>query len=832
MFRLNHALPTPALVASKVTFEFSLLDASGWSILRLTLAQLRLESSHALNNEILLVLSIVAITLLLLITERLRIDLIALLVLVVLAVSGLLSPTQALSGFSNPAVITVWAVFILSGGLTRSGVARSIGRIVLRFAGNGEARLIGAIMLGAGLLSAFLNNVGVTALLLPVVMDITRRTGHSPSRLLMPLAYGALLGGLTTLIGTPANILVNDAVQAWGLEPFQFFDFTPIGLSLLLLGIAFMMLIGRHLLPRREIGLDNNLRDRAEQDIFDVDERLFFLRLPETSELDGKTLLESRIGAALGLNLLAILRQSERLLAPGPQTRLAGNDRLVVEGRPDRLLELQHRNLLSIEADQIEISTLESDEIHLYEVNIAPGNNLVGETLYGSGFRSQYGVNVLAITHNHNAQRTNLQEKILHEGDTLLLQASDEQIVRFREQNIWSDVCPVSPSEVKQKYALNERIRGMRVPASSSLDGLTLADSRLADAFGIAVLAIVRGDSTQLLPEPSEVLQQDDLLIVEVWPEDLKVIIALSQLEMELGVLPALEELQTDTIGSTEVVLSPHSTLAGRTLRDLHFREKYGLSVLAIWRGGQTYRSGLRNMPLRYGDALLLFGPHAALRVLSEEPDFLVLTEEIQQLPRIEKAPTALAIMAGVVTLVLLNIFPISIAAIIGATMMVLFRVLTMDEAYRFINWPAVFLIAGMLPLGIALQESGAAQFLANETVNLVGDYGPFAIMAALFGLTVLVSQIMPNAAVTVLMAPIALSTAAQMKISPYVLALIIAISASASFLSPVAHPANSLIMGPGGYRIADYIKVGIGLVVLTLLASLLLLPLFWPLSA
>jgi len=785
-----------------------------------------------LTNEILLVLGIVAVTLLLLISERLRIDLIALLVLVILAVTGLLTPTEALSGFSNPAVITVWAVFILSGGLNRSGIARAIGRMVLRFAGDGEARLIGAIMLSAGLLSAFINNVGVTALLLPVVMDITRRTGHSPSRLLMPLAYGSLLGGLTTLIGTPANILVNDAVQAWGLQPFQFFAFTPIGLVLLFCGIAFMVFIGRHLLPRRDIALEKPGANGIENEIFGVDERLFFLRLMEDSALDGKTLLESRIGAALGLNILAILRQSEKLLAPGPQTSLASNDRLVVEGRPDRLLELQHQRLLSVEPESIALDSLRSNEINLYEVSLAPESSLIGKTLYGSGFRAQYGANVLAITHNHTAQRTNLQEKVLHSGDTLLIQASEDQINLFEDQKDWIEIQPISPASVSQKYKLDERILGMRIQTGSSLEGLTLAESRLADAFGITVLAIRRGDSMMLLPEPSETLEEADLLIVEVWPEDLKVLAGLIQLEMELGVFPELGQLQTDAIGSTEVVLSPYSALAGRTLRELHFREKYNLSVLAIWRGDRTYRSGLRDMQLRFGDALLLYGSRSALKLISEESDFLVLTEEVQQPPRIEKAPIALVIMASVVALVLLNIFPISIATVIGATLMVLMRVITMDEAYRFINWPAVFLIAGMLPLGIALQESGAAQFLAEGAVDLVGAYGPYVIIAALFLLTVFVTQIMPNAAVTVLMAPIALSTAIKMNVSPHAMAVIIAISASSSFLSPVAHPTNSLIMGPGGYRLSDYLKVGMGLLVIIFGATLLLLPVFWPLTS
>jgi di/tricarboxylate transporter len=235
----------------------------------------------SLSSDIALVLLIIAIAFVLLIQERLRIDLIALMVLAALALSGLVTPTEALSGFSNPAVITVWAVFILSGGLARSGVANRIGKILIRLAGKSEARIIIAIMLTAGLLSAFINNVGVAALLLPVVMDIARRLRISPSRLLMPLAFGTILGGMITLIGTPPNILVNNILLGQNVTPFRFFDFTPIGLVMLVLGTAYMSMIGRRMLPRRE-NSSSNLQTASgpHEDLYDIDERLFVVQIP------------------------------------------------------------------------------------------------------------------------------------------------------------------------------------------------------------------------------------------------------------------------------------------------------------------------------------------------------------------------------------------------------------------------------------------------------------------------------------------------------------------------------------------------------------------------
>jgi di/tricarboxylate transporter len=281
-----------------------------------------------------------------------------------------------------------------------------------------------------------------------------------------------------------------------------------------------------------------------------------------------------------------------------------------------------------------------------------------------------------------------------------------------------------------------------------------------------------------------------------------------------------------------EVVLSPHTTLVGRTLRDLHFREKYGLHVLAIWRQGRAYRSQLRDMPLQFGDALLLYGPREKLMLLGSEPDFLVLTQEAQEPPRLDKAPVAAIVMAAVLVPVILGWVPISIAAVTGAALMVLTGCLTMDEAYRFIEWRAVFLIAGMLPLGVAMEQTGTAQFVAEGVVSAVGRFGPLAMLAGLYILTTLATQVMPNAAVAVLLAPIALSTATDLGISPFALMMVVAVAASASFLSPVAHPANVLIMGPGGYRFADYIRVGLPLTIVVLVVVLLVLPLFWPLGA
>jgi di/tricarboxylate transporter len=339
----------------------------------------------------------------------------------------------------------------------------------------------------------------------------------------------------------------------------------------------------------------------------------------------------------------------------------------------------------------------------------------------------------------------------------------------------------------------------------------------------------VRDGETHLIPKPTEKLQGGDMLIVKGRQSDLTVVKGMQSLEIDPQVPDDLGEIESEEIGLVEATLSPHTTLAGKTLRELNFRAKFGLSVLAIWRGGRAYRSGLRDMSLRFGDALLLYGPRERLRMLGSEPDFLVLSGEAQEAPKLKKAPIAMIIMALVLVPVIFGWVSIAISAVAGVALMILTGCLTIEEAYRSIEWKAVFLIAGMLPLGIAMQQTGAASFLANGVVAAVGGFGPLAVTASLFILAALASQVMPNPAVAVLLAPIALNAASDLGISPYALMMTVAISASAAFLSPVGHSANVLVMGPGGYRFSDYIKVGLPMTIVVLVVVLFVQPLVWP---
>jgi len=281
-----------------------------------------------------------------------------------------------------------------------------------------------------------------------------------------------------------------------------------------------------------------------------------------------------------------------------------------------------------------------------------------------------------------------------------------------------------------------------------------------------------------------------------------------------------------------DATLHPRSTLTGRKVGELNFRERYGIELAGIWREGETIGAELADETLQIGDGLLLLGPRDRLQLLSSDTDFLVLSPLGQKPPDTRRAPLAAFIMFGVVLAVMLGYAPISIAAVVGGSLMVLSGCLNMEQAYRAIDWRAIFLIAGMLPLGTAMQETGAATFIANQVMLLLGDAGPWPVIMGLYILTAMATMIIPTAALVVLMSPIVLSAMADMGLQPETAMMAVAMAASASFTSPISHPANILVMGPGGYRFVDYLKLGVPLTIVVFITVMVLLPILWPLQA
>jgi len=776
---------------------------------------------------ILMLLVIVVAALVLFVSGWLRVDLVGLLVLSALSLSGLVDPQEALSGFSSPAVVTVWAMFILSAGLTATGLAHRLGEPLQRFAKGGEALLMVAIMVAASLLSALINTVTVAAILLPVTMELARRSGRPPSRLLMPLALGSLLGGPFTGISTPPNILVSDMLRAAGLSPFGLFDFTPITGAIVAAGILFMVLGGRRLLPDR-VGAQGASGNAQIEKTYQLDTHIFTIQIRPGSPLAGRTLAESRLGSALYLTVVALQRDGELKLAPGPSELLQAADTLIVHGRPDHLQRFHGREHLRVEPLE-GIPDLLGERFCLAEGRLPEGSTLIGATLSQCGLRRQHRVHVLALHGTDQAEVKDLRRRALAAGDRLLLQGECATLEELARLGLVAELRFMAPGTIGPGVDSRMQLLPVRVPAGSVLAEHDLVESRLGNAFGLTVIAIARGDQWLSMPSPQETVQAGDLLVLQGSPEDLDVLQGLQELEIVAQPASLIAELESQQIGITEVLLSPRTTLAGRTLADLLFRDHYGVSVLAIWRKGRAHRTGLQDMPLQFGDALLVYGQRRSLEAVARDRDFIVLDEAAARAPSLEKAHIAGAIMLAVLLSAMLGWVPIAIAALSGASLMVLTGCLSMEEAYRAIEWKVVFLIASMLPLGAAIENTGTAQIGAEALVAAVGGWGPRWVVAALFLVTVTATQVVPTAALVVLMAPVALNAATILGISSHLLMMSVAIAASASFASPLSHPANLLVMGPGGYRFTDYLKVGIPLTVIALLVSVGLLPILFP---
>ena len=780
--------------------------------------------------EILLVFFILLSALVLFLTGWMRMDLVALLVLSTLTISGIVSHTDALSGFSNPAVITVWSMFILSAALYQTGVARIISRQLLYLTGSSELKMITVIMLTSGFFSGFINNIGVATLMLPVVMDLARATGKAPSRLLIPLVFGCHLGGFTTLIGTPPNLLISYALENEGLNALRLFDFTPVGLGVLIGGILFMAFIGRHLLPRREtLQKIGNTRADEVPVSYALNQRTFSIKVKPSSHLIGKTLDESRLRAALGLNVLSIRRHDNLMLDPGPDTLIQNNDTLNVLGRLDDIKTLKKWNIIfPQQEDNPHLRKLLHGELELYEANIPSGSALSGKNLLEKDLLSPLQIGLISVKSSEKIRRSRLKEYRFRDSDILLLQGDPIQLEKLEANGHIENIYKADSELLISDYKLHDALFVMEIADDAEPFNKEKAENETGNALGLYIVASIEKDNTLNLVMPDDTFGPGDQLLVKCNVNDLPLVRGLKDLEI-FDENTETSDLETEEIQLTEVVLAPRSILEGKTLREVNFRNKYGLTVLAIWREGKVHRTNLHNIPLRFGEALLLYGKREKIELLSADSDMLVLTESKQKPIRPKKALVSLLIMIGVLLPVVIGLLPIAISSVLGVVAMVLTGCIKMEEAYRSVEWRSVFLIAGLLPLGIAIQETGAAAFLSENVINLFGTLGPWGIIIGLYLVTALSTLAIPPPALVVIMSPIVLQAAESYAISPYSMMIALAIAASGTFMSPVSHAANLLVMGPGGYKFTDFMRVGVPLTIVVMVITLLLLPVFWP---
>lgn len=756
-------------------------------------------------------------------TEKLPVDLTAFIGLVVLILGRYLTTDEAFIGFSSPAVITMFSVFFISAGLLHTGVADMVGTRVHRLIGNRETPLLIAIMLVAGVLSAFMNNIAAAAVLLPAVASIAKKTGISPSRLFMPLSFGAILGGTTTLVGTPPNILAAGLLRDRGLEPFSLFDFTPLGLVLLGVGTLYMATIGKRLLPTR------NISDAAAQQgdlvrAYQLSDTLFSIRIPASSRLAGVTLQEAQLGTALGVQVVSIIRGGRKQLAPEAGAVIDGGDVLLVKGKFEDVQELFRIQGLEIgDAKPGDLATA-MGSVSAIAACIRKGSSCVGRTLRSLRFRKHFGVIVVGIRRGGVPVDRALGAEVLAEGDEIVAMGSYQKLEGMMAMHDDFEITTTGSSVFDQ---IEGRISVLRVPEQSALAGATLAESRMGELVGLTVIGISRGEETILAASPDEKIRPGDRLLVAGEEGRIRGLLDMGEVQIEQDA--GQDDIESDDVGIVEAIVAPRSQAAGRTLAEMNFREKHGLQALALWREGSPLHTRLGSRVLRFGDALLLQGPWNKIQILGADRDFVVLSPQAQEPRRTKKAPFALGALGLMIACVMTGFLPIHAAAFMAGVVVVLSGAITMEEAYRAVEWRAVFLVAAVLPVGIAMERTGAALLMAGAVTSVAGPLGPYAVLAGLFVLSSVLSQALDGAPAVVLLTPVALLTAEQLGMSPYTIMMGISLAASAAFMTPFSHKANLLVMGAGGYKVTDYLKVGTPLTIVLIALLVLLTPIFFP---
>ena len=600
-----------------------------------------------MNEHMLIVFGVLGAAILLFAWGRPRADIVALLVVLALMLSGVLTPEEALAGFGASVVIMIAAMFIVSEAMVNTGITHRLGEAVLRLGGASEARLIVLVMVIAGGIGAFMSSSAIVAMLIPVVLGISDRTGLDRKRLLMPLAVAGLSSGMMTLIASSPNMIIEGILRDHHLAPLHFFSWAPFGVAVLAAAILFM-LAARGLLAGKPAGTRTAAR-----------------RPPGIVDL---------------------------LTAYG------------LEGRWHRL--------------------------HL------PLNSpLCGQSVAGARLRNRYGCLVVACErHRDGALRTlpALPETVFEPGDAIAV---------------------------------------------------------VAEPPYVAVMAGALG----LRPEA------------------------------ELDERHRYESLQE--LGAAEIMLAPESKLVGKTLGQLEFRGNYRVTVLAVRHRGESVTTNLGETPLDFGDTLLVWGAWEDVRRLGEDREnFVVLAlpaEYQERLPARGRAPFALLILAAMIAVMSFGALPNVATVLIAALLMLATGCVRVDAMYRVISWKTLVLIAGMLPLATALSKTGATTLMANHLVATLGSLGPFAMLGVLFLVTAVVGLFISNSATAVLIAPIAIEAAQALHVSPQAFAMTVSIACCAAFVTPVSSPVNMLVMEPAGYSFGDFVKVGLPLLLLTMVVTI-----------
>lgn len=609
-----------------------------------------------MNGELIWVLSLLAIAVVLFATGKVRMDAIALMVIVAFVLSGTLTLNEAFSGFSDPNVILIAALFIIGDGLVRTGVATKMGAWLVSVAGNSETKMLIYLMLTVAGLGAFMSSTGVVAIFIPVVLSVSARMNTSPSRLMMPLSFAGLISGMMTLVATPPNLVVNSELLREGLHGFSFFSVTPIGLVVLILGIVYMLAM------RFMLKTDNG--DSAR----DGRKRSTFRDLIREYHLTGRA------------------------------RRLA----------------------------------------------IRPGSPMIGQRLDDLKLRERYCANVIGVERWRRFCRVIVNVNGVSE---------------FRARDVL--LIDMSASDVDLRQFCGEQM----------LEPMVLRGEYFAD--------------------------------------------------------------QALDVGMAEVALIPDSEMMGKTVREIAFRTRFGLNIVGMKRDGKAMDGSVVDEPLQLGDILLVVGNWRQIALLAKRGrDFVVLNMPVEvddASPAHSQAPHAIFCLVLMVALMLTDEIPNPIAAIIACLLMGKFRCINAESAYKAIHWPSIILIVGMMPFALALQKTGGVDLVVKGLMDVAGGEGPYLMLGCLFMMCAAIGLFISNTATAVLMAPIALAAAKSMGVSPYPFAMVVAMAASAAFMTPVSSPVNTLVLGPGKYSFSDFVKIGVPFTILVMVVCVLLIPVLFP---
>ena len=610
--------------------------------------------------QLIITFIILGLTIILFMSNRIRADLVSILALLALVLTGILEPAEALAGFSNSVVIMIAALFVVGAGILRTGLAQKAGDLLLRWSGNSEKKLFILLLLIVLVVGSFMSNTGTVAIMLPVVISIAMHIKKDVSKFLIPLSYTASLSGLMTLIASPPNLIVSQTLSDHGFEKLGFFEITPIGIVAAVIGILYLFFVRNILLPDSQGKKQTRNHQVTPKELllnYGLENRLHRVQVLENSLMVDKPLSELKIPAKYHLAILII-------------------DRKTGEGR--RLLPITYQEMAG-------------------------------------------------------------PESVIQEKDILYIQGSRTQV------------------------------------------------EKLANDF-------------QLTFESED--SEEDALV-------------------------------SSKMGLAEVLLTAHSSLVNKRIGDINFRKKYNVNVIAINRKGQYLLRDMSNVKLRFGDALLVQGSWEEIEYLSRETKDVVVVGQPKEHASLAaangKAPIAAAILLLMVLLMIFEVFPAVISVLIGAVLMVMTGCLrNMDDAYNQLNWESIILIGCMLPLATALEKTGGMVLLSEGIIELLGGFGTIAVLAGIYLITMVFGQFISNTATAVLFAPIGMSAALNLGVSPYPFLIAVAVAASMAFATPVASPTNALVMTAGGYKFFDFVKIGIPLQLIMFIVMMLAIPILF----